>query len=401
LPADAVHCVGHWMNMALLCAAAAMAARIPGPFGVLWAAAALVEPILRVQGVSLGQEPFLVLCTMGVLYGAMREKTSMVMGFLIAGMLVNPLMVIPAFAMVLYWSADSVCRRKKEWGRICGAGLITLFGIALLLMDSDGAGDGKTMSLLLQRIREHFCNYLPLPGAMTVLALAGTVILWVRRRCWSRRMRGVVLCFLIVCGFWAAYFLYSVPLPRYSAMIVLPLFCWCGLLVPWTRRGWMLTAVGVAGVAGVLLHSGDCYPQLPGQWQHSGEFQERSLEFLRQMKMDQELCRYLEATAQNRPVVAKWPYVQMLAEPRYGYVQKALPDVRCAGIVPVELEKVKKYPGKRLQNPENAVYIFVCNTFEFFAEFGPPLMPPPGARFLWAGQGRSGKPSPFFTVYER
>ena len=107
----------------------------------------------------------------------------------------------------------------------------------------------------------------------------------------------------------------------------------------------------------------------------------------------------LETDCANTPVVAKWPYVQMLADPGYGYVKKGLEKVYCAGILPKKMENVKKYPDPELAKTRGVYYIFVCNSFEFFRDFGVPLAPVRGDIPVWRPEvrGQSG----YFLVYRR
>lgn len=128
--------------------------------------------------------------------------------------------------------------------------------------------------------------------------------------------------------------------------------------------------------AGILVSSGALpLPELPGAHRRSGEFLERSRAYLDEIDWQRTLCRILEREAFDRTIVAKWPLVQMLTVPEFGYVTRPLPHVYSAGILPRYAPVAGRVPP---EPPAGALRVFECNSFEFFSEFGPPLAPEPG-----------------------
>ena len=140
-------------------------------------------------------------------------------------------------------------------------------------------------------------------------------------------------------------------------------------------------------------------PPLPEHLAASGEFRERSRESVDQLTADRRLCREIEARCEGRPVVAKWPYVMMLAEPRFGYVSKPVADLRCAGILPRDLPQVQAYDPA--SPPADAFYILAWNSFEFFSEFGPPRAFGPEDEVVFSERDRRGGHQEVVFVYRR
>ncbi len=150
-----------------------------------------------------------------------------------------------------------------------------------------------------------------------------------------------------------------------------------------------------------MLGGGELLPLLPQHLAASGEFRERSLESVRLLAADRRLCREIEAYCEKDkvPVVAKWPYVMMLAEPRFGYVSRPVADLLCAGILPRDLPQVRAYDPAL--PPSDALYIFAWNSFEFFSEFGPPLAFGPEDAIVYTSDiGRPARRVPVW-VYRR
>ena len=97
------------------------------------------------------------------------------------------------------------------------------------------------------------------------------------------------------------------------------------------------------------------------------------------LRANKAACRLLETEYFNRPVVAKWPFLQMLTIPKMGYVTKALPNVYAA-CPPISYGKVKIYDPKS-KMPDNTLYVFAFNSLEAWTKFGPSLFPKRDKRY--------------------
>ena len=413
LPAEMVHGIGHVFNIGCLAVAATLMVLVLRHFrfswwaALGWGAAALAEPLLAAQGAALGQEPPLVLAGMMVVAAAGFGRWQLALAAVVAVAAIKLMAVVPAAALLGYFlfrAWRSASRRREMLQDAAWAGVLTILTAWLLIHDSDGAAQTMTvhslMAMVLGRMREHFSLYFP--QLAVLLVMAGALTGW---RVWRLIREGGtetepdrfrLFLWLFQGGFWGAYFFYSVPLPRYAAFAVMTLILLLALLLPEVRT-WRLGGGALLLAANLLLCGGAFFPKLPPPRRYSGEFLERSREFLRQIELDRRVTEALSQEATGTPVVAKWPYVQMLGEARFGYVRQPLPELYSAGIVPRYLPRVRKYTGKELDTRPETIYIFVCNTFEFFRDFGVPLAPRPGDRVVFAGDDREAP----FLLYQR
>ena len=395
LPPAAVHCIGHLLNIGVLSASSGCIFRILRENGqapasaLLWSLGMICEPLMSAQGVSLGQEVLLVGCFSAFLLAFTLKQHKWCFFFLWLGAMIKPAAVIPAaaYCAVLAWDYWRE-RTRRNLGALIAGGLYLTAYCILTMMDSDGAS-GNVWQGLPERIRDMGVHF-PLLLVLACAGAAGGVVRLVR----DGMDREYLLWFLWCGAFFAGYLLYSVPLPRYAAGVVPVCILLAGRSLPFSRYVAFLFLLG-----GILMQSGALHRPLPGHLHHSGEFLERDRAFLKQIALDQELCRRLENECLATPVVAKWPYVQMLAEPRFGYVKTPLPKVYCAGIVPKNMKNVKKYPDSELAKIQGVYYIFVCNSFEFFRDFGVPLAPRKGDQAVWMPEEE--RQRGYFLVYRR
>lgn len=395
LPPAAVHFSGHILNIAVLAVSAGCVFKMLRLNGInpaaslLWSLAMICEPVISAQGVSLGQEILLTGCFCGFLLAFSLNRHQMCLGFLWLGAFVKPAAVIPAAAFFSVLGVEYLRERTRiNLAKLISGGLYFLAFTILLLMDSDGAG-GNAWKELPERVRDMWLHF-PLLLILAVLGMAGGMVRLIRDG-WDREY---LLWILWAAAFFAGYMQYSVPLPRYAAGVVPVCILLAARSLP--RTGY---AAFVFLLAGIVLQGGAFHRPLPGHLSHSGEFLERDRGFLKQIALDQELCAKLEKECAAKPVVAKWPYVQMLADPGYGYVQKGLEKVYCAGILPKKMENVKKYPDPELAKMPGVYYIFVCNSFEFFQDFGVPLAPRKGDALVWMPEMECFRRT--FLVYRR
>ncbi len=410
-PPETVRIIGHLFNIACLAGTAALCCRILLSFRAgtlaawLWSLALLAEPLTAAQSASLGQEPPLCFAGALLVWAVARKRYWAALAAVVLIGAIKLVAVIPAAALLcffLYRAFVSPTERRRFFTLAgCALGLFVL-GAVMLSLDSDGAeaggADGGFLHILFYKVKEHFVLYFPLPAVLLTALAALTVSHLVKRlgrRAWPGEVdRFKLFLLLLLGGFWASYFLYSVPLPRYAAFAVAPLYLALALSLP---RRLTATAGGLLLAAGLVLCDGSLYRKLPPPRRYSGEYLERSREFLKQLEFDRRACAEAVAGAAGLPLVTTWPYTHMLADPAYGYVDRTYPELYCAGILPVAYPKVAKYPEKRLAKTKDAIYIFVCNSFEFFRDFGVPLAPRRGDRVVFAGKDLEAP----FVVYRR
>lgn len=149
---------------------------------------------------------------------------------------------------------------------------------------------------------------------------------------------------------------------------------------------------------GMLNLNGRLYSPLRSYFSRSGDRLERSREYLQDLWANQAACKLLETKYFDRPIVAKWPFVQMLTMPEMGYVSKSLPNVYSATSIQAKYLNVKTY-RKDTKMPDNTLYIFGFNTLESVPVWGPSLLPKRELRYkiILKNSVRDG----WFVVYEK
>ena len=215
-----------------------------------------------------------------------------------------------------------------------------------------------------------FSKLLPIQAilliGMIIIAGAAVLRLKTRRVLWKDWFSFYLLIF--IAGFWLAYILLPSPLPRYSGFAVFPTCVFIALNI--RRRYCNALAAGAAILLGIATMDGKFYPAMHCR---SGEYLERSREYIADLRSNAAICRVLEEKAFLNPIVAKWPFVQMLTMPKLGYVTHPIPCVYAVGILP---KYTSAKPFTAFKNmPDNTLYIYASNSFEAWNRFGPSLQP--------------------------
>jgi hypothetical protein len=223
--------------------------------------------------------------------------------------------------------------------------------------------------VLMMKIRFHWFWLLPVSGTVFAIILAlgiGNFLVWFRsaRKCPRRALKMLeshsFLLLIFIVGFWSAYFLYPIPLPRYTCFVIPPMYLYLA-----TNLRFKLSALlaGLLLISGLLCLNGSFYLPLPLRKCRTGEFLERSREYLPVIEENRIVCKKLEKNYFNDSIVATWPFVQMLTVPEFGYVEKNLPNVLAVGVLP-------KYTPAGIysagQNGDSRLVVFSFNTFSFW-----------------------------------
>jgi hypothetical protein len=217
----------------------------------------------------------------------------------------------------------------------------------------------------------HFYSIIPLSGVLllTVVAAASiylSKVIWLSVR--NRQMpivsseNATVLFLLIfIFGFWVAYVIFTISLPRYTAITIFPIFVLLGIIIK--SRITAITVAVLFAVSGYLLWDNRFMPALPAGASRSGDLIERNRDYLKDLDSNRKLCKLLEENFYNQTIVAKPPFLQMLTVPEFGYVEKPLPKVVSAVInTPQYCPAIKNgIPGI----PANALLIYSPNACEY------------------------------------
>ena len=148
-------------------------------------------------------------------------------------------------------------------------------------------------------------------------------------------------------------------LPRYVAVCTLPAATLIGLHLRNFKMATFLLAV-----LAILLIWHPMQP-LPVKNQRSGEYLERSRDYLKDLAANQTFCRILaKDIPPEKPVFVKWPFGQMLTMPEFGYVDTPRPNVYVAeNIIPkyAPVKQAKEYE----QLTGNGVYLFSATAISY------------------------------------
>jgi hypothetical protein len=386
-----VHFVGHLLTIASLAWAAALFFGIVRAFcgfpsALAWTLAAVATPVFAGQAAALGQDPICAAILMQSLYFFFRNRPGWALGT--AGFActakITALILLPVYAgyyFIAAW-ADRSDRRR----RLIIAAAATVLTLAIYLLykrfnpiGEAGAGIFNLGPILIWR---HFKYFFPI--LFPVMA-AGTVLLFrqIRRETLKKFLlspkgefdrKKILLPVLLVWGFFAAYFLFSAPqLPRYAVIVVLPLMIYVAYAAEQSFGARAVPAALVLFGINLCSLQGLLFAPLPPYYAADPSQLERSREFLNVIEADRRICRQIETEYSDIPIVCKWPHVQMLTVPEFGYVEKPLPNIINFGLFP-KYAPARKFDPAGL--PADLLWLYAPNSNDLM--FGPSFMPRPG-----------------------
>jgi hypothetical protein len=177
------------------------------------------------------------------------------------------------------------------------------------------------------------------------------------------RERTLLFMMIFILGFWTAYAIFAVSLPRYTATAIFPMLTVIGMTV---RPTWIAGGVAIVlGVCGLFYWDDRFLPPLPAGVSRSGELLERNRTFLYDLEMNQILCRFIEANYRDTPIVAKPPFLQMLTMPEMGYVKSALPTVISGAQRPPKYCPLSPCLPERLR--PDTLFLYAQNSLDYVA----------------------------------
>jgi hypothetical protein len=418
-PIKTVHVLGHLFNIGCLALAFGTAYSIMRKFKVtsylalLWCLAALCEPVMSGRTAALGQECPLLCAGVLSFYFLQEKRLRLTLLFIFLAMLCKMTAGVLVTAFTL-WMLIDICLAGKERLELLKKYkyylIIGIFLIAFFLFVSFHWTDDLFIVNKVS-IAQSFNNLLYawlvlVPVQFAALIVMGIVTIWrlvvlIRNKSilnLSDNDKFSLLILIFTGGFWFAYGSYGCSLPRYSAFVVFPVYIFIALNTFSEKKKWLTAALAFILLSlGVISFNGYYYLPLQSNRLRSGEYLERSREFLTDLRYNRKACKLLETKYFNRPVVAKWPFLQMLTIPEMGYVTKALPNVYAA-CRPINYAKVKVY-DPQAKMPDNTLYVFAFNSLEAWTEFGPSLWPKRDKKYkiILRNQIRDG----WFIIYEK
>ena len=386
-----VHVLGHLFNMACIALTFGAAYSVLLRFEVnryvalTWCLAALSEPVMSGRIVALGQECPLLCATFLSFYFISQQKYWRGVLLILIAMLCKMTAGVFAIAFMLWLMIDIVLAGEKWRESLKKIYPFLLAGISLVIFffleSSNNTGSGKILIYKwIINARYQLPIMLPVQSLILLIVLFVTIVSLIHviknKQLFNLPFKDKfsLLILITIGGFWGAYILFHNSLPRYTSFIVFPMYVFIALNLFTDKK---IASLGLAVIflfIGILNVNGRFYPHMPiRSHRRSGEYLERSREYLDDLWANQAVCKLLETQYFNRPIVAKWPFVQMLTMPEMGYVKQALPEVYGA-CPPIKYSKMKVYRPD-MQMPDDTLYIYSHNTFESWKAFGPLLLP--------------------------
>lgn len=172
----------------------------------------------------------------------------------------------------------------------------------------------------------------------------------------------LLVAWLFVYGFLLSFTLYSWVMPRYFVMIVFPLIYLLTRLIS-SQRGVMVLGL-LALLYGSFNQQGQLLPALPLHQARTGNFLERSREYLKDLDGNRAVCQYLERNHSDHPILTKEPFTQMLTLPDLGYIKKAHSHIVNRGRYPLITGAHRTIRTLKLSHPKPPLAIYCTNSAE-------------------------------------
>jgi hypothetical protein len=385
LKPEYVHLTGHLFNIACLSIAFSLFFMIlrkylPPWTALLWCIAALCEPVMAGRTAGLGQESPLIALAAAAIYCIAFQRIWLALIFILTASFIKPTAGLLTFAAAAWLLAGGLMSRRLFIERFRGRWMqyligsiavsLIIAGMSAYILNAEPYESSPSLNFLCNKALFVFSNLLPvqtiLMAGVIVTAVTSTWRLRVKKVLWKDWISFYLL--ILLAGFWLAFILFPASLPRYTGFAVFPTCAFIALNI--RNRYCSVAAAGLVILMGITTMDGKLYPALHSR---SGEYLERSREYIADLRSNAAICGILEKKASLNPVVAKWPFVQMLTMPELGYVTNQLPRVYAVGILP-KYTSAKPFPGFK-NMPDNTLYVYASNSFEAWGKFGPSLQP--------------------------
>lgn len=326
---------------------------------------AFMEPVMSGRTAAIGQEcPLILGCMLALMYWS-REQTGKALATAALSIFLRDTAGIFMLIILLAFVIERIAlrwrrQRPGQWRRELAGTTVALAAgalFALYILATRNIFNRPEGLSLAGHIGRTLWVHIPYISALWLLA----VILLARHTFRALKSRDGSFSLSALLWDWGLLSVYAAilfcmifivcSLPRYMSAAVFPVFLVLGKHWPGGNKGI------VAGILLFLLLAIQPFPPLRPMLGRSGEFLERSREYLADVKANQKLCAYLEREHFGRPIVAKWPYILMFTVPEFGYVSRPLAHVYVAELVAPNFAPVKVYAGRE-KLPADTVFIF-------------------------------------------
>ena len=377
LPPHGAHFAGHLFNMLCLSIAAALAYAIIARhqrklIAALVPLLALLEPIMAGRTAALCQECPLAAMTMLALFFLDKRKMTYAIIVAFLSVFVKPtgvalLLVLCAYSLVTLLIYHKGLKKVERVLFFSGLGLVIIAGGIVLwphiMLESLTWQDlwfylrWRTPAIILYVSLSVF-----IATGLTVYALTKQKTF----NCIEELTQYRLCSLLFIWGMLLAMMLMPVVPPRYMTFCVFPIFVLIGLAIGNLNKAVFLF------VPMAIMFIWHPMPALAKKMQRSGEYLERSREYLADLETHKIICEiFTKEVEQDRPAVVKWPFGQMLTMPEFGYVDKPRPNTYVAeNVVPKYAPVIQADTYEKL--PQNGVYLFTASSLSYM----PPILLP-------------------------
>ncbi|MFA7231168.1 MAG: hypothetical protein WC071_07840 [Victivallaceae bacterium] len=377
-----VHHIGHFLGLLAISCSFALSYSLIMRFSsnwltaVLFSAAALCEPVMAGRITESGFDGVLCFLVVLTVYYISRQHYWAVLGVITLSFFIKPtgfllFCAVATFLIILPCLKENDFAFKKRRSFICAfiAMLLLAAGLYKVFSDSSG-GVFLTWGGYFNNFYQ-FYRLIPMSGILLltvivagIFAAVKVAIPCIKQRkmpVFNSELATLLFILIFICGFWVAYMIFTISLPRYTAITVFPMFVFLGIAIK--RRTVAIPLAVILAVAGYLCWDNRFLPALPAGLSRSGDLLERNRGYLKDLDGNRRLCKFLEENYFNHTIVAKGPFLQMLTIPEFGYVEKPLPNVLSA------VTNTPLYcPVKNLNPttvPPDAFYIYSRNVCEY------------------------------------
>ncbi len=379
LPPLTVHVIAHLVNMVALAVAGMLFIRLAARFvsprmALLWGVVALSEPIVTSRMAAMGQEAVLTALVMLGVYLFLEGKIWRAIAVGALSCFIKFTGILLLLALITYFVY--ILMAKQEEGRrlylkylavavvVCGL----LFGLYVVTAYPGQDNSSGILKMGLALVTFHTEMFYPWISLKLSVGIIGFLVIFYRSRTIFIKDRKYVLLPILIIGYFVAYYLSSAPqLPRYTAIIILPMTLMLAFVLKKCQDKNVALITIFLVVVQLINQHGALLPPM-----HHMDFPllERSREYLRAVESDQRLSRTLEEQSPDIELICKVPYPQILTMPELRYVTKPLPNIRAYGIVP---QYCSAKAATKSDFNENAILLYAANSMDpwFQPEFTP------------------------------
>lgn len=321
--------------------------------GWIWCLLILFFPIWNAQTASIYLEISIAFFCILSFYQFYKKRMGLAALFCFLGVFTKEISLIQALAYIVYFFYAGTLTfflKKNSIFRFLKINfLLTLPVLGIYILKNFQTNNvyccsSFSLSKFIQSIRS-LQNLAPTLLILIILYILCIFLFLKNMQILKEKKSLCELLIIYISGFWVAYFYYDHSLIRYPVVVIIPMVLFIHLVI--TNYGKLSFLIYPLIILCFLNTYGFGLQKLQKSTSRSGSQLERSREYLIDLKANQRLFSYIEKNHYDDPIIAKYPYVQMLTLPEMGYVTRPMKEVYSSGLHPLIT------PAKPLSLPYN------------------------------------------------